>query len=34
MKYSESIRTFLPAILFLLLTIYLIASDSSVVGPY
>ncbi len=31
---QETLRLFVPAILFLIFTIYLMASDANIVGPY
>ncbi len=31
---QESLRVFVPAIMFVILTIYLLISDATVVGPF
>ena len=33
-EISEHLRIIVPAVLFVILTIYLLTSDSSIVGPY
>ena len=33
-KINEHLRTVLPPVLFLIITIYLLTSDNTIVGPY
>ena len=33
-EISEQLRIVVPAVLFVILTIYLLTSDTSIVGPY
>lgn len=33
-KIIEHLRTLLPVVLFVIITIYLLSSDNTIVGPY